>query len=106
MTTLYHYDYAGNLIAESDGNGTPLRNYIYLNGERIAVRIYGSQAGWYYFVNDHLGTPHNLVSASGEVVWAAAYLPFGEAQVITETVANSFRFPGQYFDAETGLHYN
>jgi len=46
------------------------------------------------------------VSASGEVVWKAAYLPFGEAQIITETVANNIRFPGQYFDAETGLHYN
>ncbi len=67
---------------------------------------YGSQAGWYYFVNDHLGTPHRIVSESGEIVWAAAYLPFGEAQVVRETVANSFRFPGQYFDAETGLHYN
>jgi len=39
-------------------------------------------------------------------VWAAAYLPFGEAQIITEIVENNFRFPGQYFDAETGLHYN
>jgi RHS repeat-associated protein len=104
--TLYHYDYAGNLIAETDGNGTPLRDYVYLNGERIAMKVYGTQAGWYYFINDHLGTPHKIVDASGKVVWAAAYLPFGEAQIITETVENNFRFPGQYFDAETGLHYN
>ncbi len=46
------------------------------------------------------------MSASGGVVWAAAYLPFGEVQIITETVANKFRLPGQYYDAETGLHYN
>ncbi|GEM_PF-1886274 len=106
MVTLYHYDYAGNLIRETDGNGGPLRDYVYLNGERIAMKVYGTQAGWYYFVNDHLGTPHKIVSASGGVVWAAAYLPFGGAQIVTETVANSFRFPGQYYDAETGLHYN
>ncbi len=104
--TLYHYDYAGNLIAETDGNGTPLRDYVYLNGERIAMRVYGTQAGWYYFINDHLGTPQKIVSESGSVVWAAAYLPFGEAQIITEIVENNFRFPGQYYDAETGLHYN
>jgi len=104
--TLYHYDYAGNLISETDGNGGPLRDYVYLNGERIAMRIYGTQAGWYYFVNDHLGTPHKIADSSGNVVWAAAYLPFGEAQIITGTVANNLRFPGQYYDAETGLHYN
>ena len=39
-------------------------------------------------------------------MWAAAYLPFGKAQVTTETVANNLRFPGQYYDAESGLHYN
>jgi len=40
------------------------------------------------------------------VVWQAAYLPFGQAQIVTGTVTNNLRFPGQYFDAETGLHYN
>ena len=40
------------------------------------------------------------------MVWQAAYLPYGEAQVQTNTVVNNLRFPGQYFDAETGLHYN
>lgn len=40
------------------------------------------------------------------MVWQAAYLPFGQAQVKTATVTNNLRFPGQYFDADTGLHYN
>ena len=40
------------------------------------------------------------------MVWQAAYLPFGEAQLRVGTVTNNLRFPGQYFDAETGLHYN
>lgn len=29
-----------------------------------------------------------------------------EAEVVFETVENSFRLPGQYNDQETGLHYN
>ncbi len=106
MTTLYHYDSAGKLIAETDGNGNPQRDYIYLNGEPLALKVYGTQAGMYFFINDHLGTPQKITDSSAQVVWAAAYLPFGKAQVTTETVANHFRFPGQYYDAESGLHYN
>ena len=39
-------------------------------------------------------------------VWSADYLPFGQADVTVGTVENNLRFAGQYFDAETGLHYN
>jgi RHS repeat-associated protein len=105
-TIYYHYNLQGNLIAESSGDGTPLRDYIYLNGERIAMKIYGELEGFYYFINDHLGTPQKIINSEGAVVWEAAYLPFGKAQILVETVINNFRFPGQYFDSETGLHYN
>ncbi len=106
ITTLFHYDYNSNLIAETMANGTPLRDIIYQNGERIAMKLYGVQAGMYYFLNDHLGTPQSVISSSGVIVWEAAYLPFGKAWVKTETITNNFRFPGQYYDEETGLHYN
>ncbi|MBN1103926.1 MAG: RHS domain-containing protein [Deltaproteobacteria bacterium] len=105
-TTLFHYDRNHNLISETDSVGNPLRDIIYMNGERIAMKLYGNQEGIYYFLNDHLGTPHMIIKSTGEIVWHAAYLPFGEAQILTEKITNPFRFPGQYFDAETGLHYN
>jgi len=60
----------------------------------------------FYFHNDHLGTPQAMTDASGSVVWQADYKPFGEANVHTETIVNNLRFPGQYYDAESGLHYN
>lgn len=47
-----------------------------------------------------------MTDASGTVVWSADYKPFGEATVAVSTITNNLRFPGQYFDAETGLHYN
>ena len=56
--------------------------------------------------NDHLGTPQKMTDASGTVVWAADYKPFGEVNITTNTITNNLRFPGQYYDAETGLHYN
>ncbi len=56
--------------------------------------------------NDHLGTPQKLTDSTGTVVWAADYKPFGEATVTVSTITNNLRFPGQYYDQETGLHYN
>ncbi|MDR3631699.1 MAG: RHS repeat-associated core domain-containing protein [Desulfocapsaceae bacterium] len=105
-TTHYLYDLNSRLIAETLLDGTPLREYIYLDGEPIAVKEHQNTPEIYYFINDHLGTPQQLVDASGTVVWQAAYLPFGKAQVTTETITNNLRFPGQYYDSETGLHYN
>ena len=79
---------------------------MYLRGEPVALLEYETQPGWYFYVIDHLGTPQQLVDAQGTVVWQAAYLPYGEAKVLKATVQNNLRFPGQYFDTETGLHYN
>jgi RHS repeat-associated protein len=47
-----------------------------------------------------------MTDSSGTVVWAADYKPFGEAAITVSTITNNLRFPGQYFDTETGLHYN
>ena len=46
------------------------------------------------------------MDAAGNVVWQARSTAFGKAEIQVETVENPLRFPGQYFDAETGLHYN
>ena len=105
-TTHYLYDLNNQLIAETLVDGTVLREYIYLDGEPLALKEYQTNPGTYYFLNDHLGTPQQLVTSSGTVVWQAAYLPYGQAQIKTAMVKNNLRFPGQYFDAETGLHYN
>jgi RHS repeat-associated protein len=55
---------------------------------------------------DHLGTPHKMTDSTGTVVWSAYYKPFGAATITVSTITNNLRFPGQYYDAETGLNYN
>ncbi len=55
---------------------------------------------------DHLGTPQIMTNSSGAVVWSAYYKAFGAATVTVSTITNNLRFPGQYYDAETGLNYN
>lgn len=59
-----------------------------------------------YYINDHLGTPVKVIDGEGQVVWDGAYLPFGEVVDPVRVAQNPFRFPGQYADSETGLHYN
>jgi RHS repeat-associated protein len=55
---------------------------------------------------DHLATPHKMTDGTGTVVWSAYYKPFGAATVTVSTITNNLRFPGQYYDVETGNYYN
>jgi RHS repeat-associated protein len=57
--------------------------------------------------NDHLGTPQELTDWEGRVVWSARYRVYGNVvRKDVEQVENNIRFQGQYWDEETGLHYN
>jgi RHS repeat-associated protein len=69
--------------------------------------------GFYYAHTDHLGTTLRMTKKNKDkVVWLADYRPFGEAEVDEDPDGNgkkvkmNLRFPGQYFDKETELHYN
>jgi RHS repeat-associated protein len=72
----------------------------------MAMVEVGSGA-YYYYLNDRLGTPVLMVDATNTAVWEANVSPFGKATVNpNSTKENNFRFAGQYYDNETGLHYN
>jgi RHS repeat-associated protein len=68
------------------------------------------QLAWLH--TNHLGAPEAATNAQGQLVWQARYEAFGAARVNEGTSSNTqnfalhLRLPGQYFDAETGLHYN
>ncbi|EPF74236.1 RHS repeat-associated core domain-containing protein [Acinetobacter rudis] len=59
---------------------------------------------------DQVGTPQVLSNESGEQVWAITLDTWGQALDIKASdhllEQTNIRFQGQYFDAETGLHYN
>jgi len=56
---------------------------------------------------DHLGTPLEASNEGGDITWRVTYRTWGNviAEEVTE-IQQRVRFQGQYFDAETGLHYN
>ncbi|SOQ03922.1 type IV secretion protein Rhs [Pseudomonas syringae pv. syringae] len=61
----------------------------------------------YYFHTDQIGTPLEMTDAEGQIVWQAKYRPWGAIEkLVVNEVEQNLRFQGQYFDVETGLHYN
>ncbi|MDD0843385.1 RHS repeat-associated core domain-containing protein [Pseudomonas sp. Gutcm_11s] len=69
-----------------------------------------SSSAPFYLHTDHLNTPRLATDQAGQEVWRWKSDAFGLGTAVS--VANSglnainLRFPGQYFDSETGLHYN
>ncbi|MCG2749313.1 MAG: RHS domain-containing protein [Desulfobulbaceae bacterium] len=61
------------------------------------MKVYGAQAGIFYFVNDHLGTLQKIVDSIGTLVWEAAYLPLGQAQLLFVDHYQQPAFPGPLF---------
>jgi RHS repeat-associated protein len=59
-----------------------------------------------YYHNDHLGTPMFLTDETGAIVWRREQEPFGGTSYLRGGVTENLRFPGQYYDAETGLAQN
>ncbi len=61
----------------------------------------------YYFHTDQIGTPLEMTDREGQIVWQATYKAWGAVEKLTvNEVEQNLRFQGQYFDDETGLHYN
>ena len=59
------------------------------------------------YYNDPSGCPVRVLDSSGDVRWAASYSVHGEVSALYGTrINNPIRLQGQYFDPETGLHYN
>ncbi|MFE3496255.1 putative T7SS-secreted protein [Streptomyces sp. NPDC059175] len=62
---------------------------------------------FFSIVTDLVGTPSELIDESGDVAWHTRSTLWGTTTwARSSTTYTPLRFPGQYFDPETGLHYN
>jgi len=105
VVTWYIFD-EYTILAELDSAGALIKRYTFAPNsfEPLSI-IKGDDT--YLYQNDHLGTPQKMTTVNGAVVWSAKYASFGGADVDpSSTITSNLRFPGQYFDQETGLHYN
>jgi RHS repeat-associated protein len=61
----------------------------------------------YFIFSDHLGSPTLIEDDDGKLVWQSRLDPYGAAHIQSKAALDMpLRFPGHYFDSETGLHYN
>ncbi|MBI5937842.1 MAG: hypothetical protein HY850_08345 [Betaproteobacteria bacterium] len=80
----------------------------------LTVIVLAQMKGVFYIHPDHLGTPRLVTDDKNKVIWQNDPLgePFGAALPDEDPdgdkikFALNLRFPGQYFDQETGVHYN
>jgi RHS repeat-associated protein len=125
----YYYDEDGSLLYElgsGGANSTGSSHYVYLPTPAGPMPIATYTDNKHYAVHtDHLNTPRRLTNSAKQVAWQWAFSAFGDEQPTTArnryvdpattpnagttTVADvtfNLRYPGQYHDKESGLHYN
>jgi RHS repeat-associated protein len=123
--TYFVYDEAGHLLGEYNQRGAPLQETVWLKDMPVAV-LAGNQH--YYVYADHLNSPRAITDLTGRAVWRWDSDPFGVAAEHEghddhhpafgnkkadedpdhdgQKFVYNLRFPGQYYDKGTGLHYN
>lgn len=111
ITTYFIYDEDGHLIGEYPSTG-PDVEYVWLANTPVAMIVTDTGTSIYHIYPDHLNTPRFLADSTGDVVWRWDSDAFGNGLAdedpdndSTDVVMN-LRFPGQFFDSETGTHYN
>ena len=120
---IYEYGINGQLLQESYYNtaGVLKQAYLYLwldNQPLAYVTQTFTNAGALfkeelaYIHTDHLNTPRLATDVNQTVVWRWDSDAFGIGAADKDPDGNgksvniALRFPGQYYDAESGLHYN
>ena len=109
VSTNYTYGLNGELLSEASNDPNGNADYVYLNGAPLAVIRQGNV---YYVHTDQLGTPRSMTDANQKVIWRWDSDPFGMGAANEDPdgdgvkVTLNLRFAGQYFDQESGLHYN
>ncbi|MFH1870118.1 MAG: IPTL-CTERM sorting domain-containing protein [Pseudomonadota bacterium] len=111
-TVIYAYDLYDRLKGEFDGAGNPQRTYVWRDDVPVSIIVHGATETALYLETDHLNTPIAARDQSGKVVWKwesdafGSTLPNEDPDGDTQKTTVNLRFPGQYFDTESGLHYN
>ncbi len=101
-TTHFLYD-GTELAAEIDATTGATRHFVHVDGHPIVLI---DTRGTHALHTDHLGSVRLATNDAAVSSWAASFGPYGETDITIDRLDQPLRLPGQYRDAETGLHYN
>lgn len=124
LTTTFHW--SGDQLVSETGPDGALRLYVYADALALTpllVLDYDSvdadpvACRRLALFSDQVGAPLRLEDDNGRATWQAEVAPFGRltleadpfarpGQPVPAATTLNLRFPGHYFDAELGLHYN
>ena len=96
----YIYDLSGDILAETDGSGNTLNEYVFFGGKRIATLPAGGNP--LYYVEDLLGTSRILTDSSGVVCYDSDFYPYGGERAYVNNCPQNYKFEGKERDTETG----
>jgi len=112
-TTILMYDEVGHIIGEYSSTGALIEETIWMGDIPVAtLQPNGSGISIYYIHSDHLGAVRKITRPSdNSLMWRWDPDTFGSIGPNTNpsglgTFSYNLRFPGQYYQAETGLNYN
>jgi RHS repeat-associated protein len=97
------YNSSGQLLFERNTDAGADKNYIWLGNQLIAV-VWNNTV--YSVFTDHLGRPEVVTTSGRAVAWSATNKPFDRSVSVNSIAGLHVGFPGQYYDAESGLWYN
>ncbi|WP_186442641.1 RHS repeat-associated core domain-containing protein [Lysobacter antibioticus] len=115
-TTYTLYDEAGNWIGDYAGTGVAKQQAVWMDGAPVGVLVgSGTTQSAKYVETDHLSTPRAVIDPVRNVAiwtWNAKGEAFGkdapnqDPDLDGTAFVFNMRFPGQRFDAGSGLIYN
>ncbi|QWP78179.1 RHS repeat protein [Lysobacter sp. K5869] len=110
------YDETGNWIGDYDSTGAAKQQAVWLIGEPVGLVVgNGGTQSLLYVEPDHLGAPRAVIDSGRNVaIWTwdaksevfGSSLPNQDADLDGTAFVFNMRFPGQRFDAASGLAYN
>ncbi|MGW2818581.1 putative T7SS-secreted protein [Streptomyces sp. NPDC001415] len=113
------FSWDGTTLCEQTSTGGGLPRPVTLTWDHLGLRplaqteriLDASQeeidSRFFSIITDLVGAPSELVDEQGDIVWHTRATLWGTTTWAADSTAYTpLRFPGQYYDPETGLHHN